>query len=70
MINYLDLLAIWKKIDTNLDRAKNAYEDAFKKLSSGRGSAITLAENMKSLGAKTAKQIDVEEPLKLERETK
>ena len=59
-----------KKIDTNLDKAKSSYEEAFKKLSSGRGNAINLAEKMKDLGAKTNKQIDVEETLKLEKDDK
>jgi DNA recombination protein RmuC len=44
-------------IDTGLSRARKAYDDAFKQLSTGRGSALSIAEDMKELGAKTAKSI-------------
>lgn len=49
-----------KKIDKNLINAKNAYDDAFNQLSDGRGSALSIAEDMKEMGAKTTKQIKVE----------
>ena len=47
-------------IDKGLNSAKKAYDDAFKQLSTGRGNAISIAEDMKSLGAKTVKEIGVE----------
>ena len=49
-----------KKIDKNLINAKSAYDDAFNQLSDGRGSALSIAEDMKEMGAKTTKQIKVE----------
>ena len=55
-------------IDKGLSSAKRAYDEAFKQLSSGRGNAISIAEDMKSLGAKTVKEIGVdvrEQELKL-----
>ena len=49
-----------KKIDKNLINARSAYDDAFNQLSDGRGSALSIAEDMKEMGAKTTKQIKVE----------
>ncbi|MDR2098535.1 MAG: DNA recombination protein RmuC [Rickettsiales bacterium] len=49
-----------KKVDNSLLGARKAYDDAFAQLSTGRGSAISIAEGMKALGAKTAKSIDVD----------
>ena len=49
-----------KKIDKNLINAKSAYDDAFNQLSDGRGSALSIAEDMKEMGAKTTKQIKVD----------
>lgn len=46
-----------KKIGDNLDKAKDAYSDAFNKLSSGNGNLIGRVEVLKKLGAKTSKQI-------------
>lgn len=46
-----------KTIDRGLKQANNAYENAMTKLA-GRGSALSQAENMKKLGAKTGKAID------------
>ncbi len=48
-----------ENIDKGLIGARKAYDDAFKQLSSGRGNAISLAESMKDLGAKTNKDIAV-----------
>lgn len=47
-----------KKIGDNLDKTKDAYNDAFNKLSSGNGNLVGRVETLKKLGAKTAKQID------------
>ena len=48
-----DLLSIGKKMND----AKSSYEDAMKKLSSGKGNLIRRAETIKELGAKTTKDI-------------
>lgn len=45
-----------KAIERGLNQASNAYNNAMTKLS-GRGSALSQAENMKKLGAKTGKAI-------------
>ena len=47
-----------KKIGDNIDRAKENYNDAFSKLSSGSGNLIGRVENLRKLGAKTTKVID------------
>ena len=47
-------------IDKGLSSARKAYEEAYKQLSSGRGNAISIAEDMKALGAKTVKDIGIE----------
>ena len=52
-----DLLSIGKKMND----AKNSYDDAMKKLSSGKGNLIRRAETIKELGAKTTK--DISQPL-------
>ncbi len=49
-----------ENIDKGLNTAKKAYDEAFKQLSCGRGNAISIAEDMKSLGAKTVKEIGVD----------
>ncbi len=47
-----------KKIDSALDSSKKSYENAINKLSSGKGNAISVAEKLKALGAKTSKNIN------------
>lgn len=49
-----------KKIDKGLISAKNAYDEAFNQLSDGRGSAISIAEDMKAKGARTIKSIGID----------
>ncbi|MBN2161229.1 MAG: DNA recombination protein RmuC [Spirochaetes bacterium] len=54
-----DLLQIGKCIDN----ARGSYDDALKKLSTGRGNILSMAEKMKEMGAKASKQLpmDVDE---------
>jgi len=47
-----------KRVGESLDKAKEQYNDAFGKLSSGSGNLIGKVENLKKLGAKTSKQIE------------
>lgn len=47
-------------IDKALINARSSYDEALKKLATGRGNAIVLAERMKTLGAKAAKKLPVE----------
>ena len=42
-------------IGKHLDKSKDAYETAFKRLSSGRGNLVKRSEELKTLGAKTKK---------------
>ncbi len=48
-----------KDIEKNIDRAKESYSLAFGQLSSGKGNALSIAEKMKEMGAKTNKTIGV-----------
>ena len=47
-----------KKIGDNLDRSKEAYNEAFGKLSTGSGNLVGRVEVLRKLGAKASKQID------------
>lgn len=49
----VDLIDVGKRLDS----AKNGYEGAMNKLSTGRGNLITSVEKLKKLGAKTQKSI-------------
>ena len=51
-----DLIEVGKK----MDGAKSSYEDAMKKLSTGRCNLVRSAEKIKSLGATTTKSIPVQ----------
>ncbi len=53
-VNFVDSFT---DIDKHLDRARNSYETAFKKLSSGRGNLVGQAEKLRELGVKTKKQL-------------
>ncbi len=54
---FVRLLEDLEKVGSNINRASNSYQDAVKKLSSGKGNLIARVENIKKLGAKTSKQI-------------
>lgn len=45
------------EVGKNLDKARGSYDDAVKKLSTGKGNAIRQAELLKSLGVKPSKVI-------------
>ncbi len=47
-------------VGAGLQRAEKAYEDAHKKLTSGRGDLITQAEQLKSMGVTTKKSLPAE----------
>ncbi|MGC6480939.1 MAG: DNA recombination protein RmuC [Porticoccaceae bacterium] len=44
-------------IGKHLDKSKDAYETAFKRLSKGRGNLVKRSEELKALGAKTKKAL-------------
>lgn len=44
-------------VGKNLDAARNSYEEAYKKLSTGKGNAIRQAEMLKGLGVKPSKSM-------------
>jgi len=47
----------FEKVGTQLNRAQDTWQEAFKKLSKGRGNVISQAEQMKSYQAKTGKAL-------------
>ncbi len=49
-----------RKVGDSLDKASASYDEAVKKLSSGKGNALSLAQKMVTLGAKSGKKIAVE----------
>jgi DNA recombination protein RmuC len=55
--SFVRLIEDLEKVGTNIDRAGKSYEEAIKKLSTGRGNLITRVENIKKLGAKASKVI-------------
>lgn len=46
-----------ENVGSSLNKTKENYDKAFKKLYSGKGNAIDIAEKMKTLGAKSTKEI-------------
>lgn len=55
---FVGFISDLKRIGDNLDKAKENYNDAFGKLSSGSGNLVGRVENLRKLGARTARQID------------
>jgi len=52
-VNFSDSLT---EIGTNLNKARNSYEIAVKRLSTGKGNLISQAQKIKTLGIKTKKE--------------
>lgn len=46
------------KIGRSMDSAKDTYEEAMNKLTTGKGNLISRVENIQKLGAKTSKSLD------------
>lgn len=47
-----------KKVGDQIERSREAYNDAYSKLSTGSGNLVGRVETLKKLGAKATKQID------------
>lgn len=54
---FVGFLDDMKSIETGIDKLKTVYDNAYKKLSSGRGNLIEKTKNLKTLGAKTSKML-------------
>lgn len=50
-----------EEVGRHIDKASAVYEEAHKKLSSGKGNLVSRVEGIKDLGVKTAKRLKVEE---------
>lgn len=55
---FASFLSDLKRVGESLDKARDAYGEAFNKLSSGNGNIVGKIEALKKLGAKASKQID------------
>ena len=58
LVNFVEDL---ENIGNHLDKATLAYEEAYKKFSTGRGNVLSRVENIRELGVKTAKKLQIEE---------
>ena len=54
---FVRMLEDLEKVGVNLERSNRLFQDAIKKLSTGRGNLISRVENIKKLGAKASKSI-------------
>ncbi len=53
---FVNFVTDLEKVGQSINTTQERYNDAFKKLSEGRGNLIKRAEDLKQLGAKTSKQ--------------
>lgn len=56
-----DFLKSLEEMGKRIDQLQEAYDKSMKQLGSGRGNLLSRAEKMKSLGARTTKQISLSE---------
>ena len=54
---FVNFVADLELIGARLTSTQTAYQDAFNKLTSGRGNLVKRAEDMKALGAKVSKSL-------------
>jgi len=54
---FVRMLEDLEKVGVNIERSNRSFQDAIKKLSTGKGNLISRVENIKKLGAKTSKSI-------------
>ncbi|MBR2325920.1 MAG: DNA recombination protein RmuC [Alistipes sp.] len=50
-----------ESVGAHIDKASDAYNEAYKKLSTGKGNVLSKVEGIKELGLKTSKQLSVSE---------
>ena len=50
-----------ENVGLNIDKASDAYNEAYKKLSTGKGNVLSKVKGIKELGIKTSKQLSVSE---------
>ena len=54
---FVRMLEDLEKVGINIERSNRSFQDAIKKLSTGKGNLISRVENIKKLGAKASKSI-------------
>ena len=57
---FVNFVGDLEDIGKHLDKANAVYEEAFKKFSTGKGNILSRVENIRELGAKTAKKLKIE----------
>ena len=57
---FVNFVGDLEDIGKHLDKANTVYEEAFKKFSTGKGNILSRVENIRELGAKTAKKLKIE----------
>ena len=50
-----------EEVGRHIDKASATYEEAYKKLSTGKGNLLSRVENIRELGVKTSKKLKIEE---------
>lgn len=54
---FIGFLQDFQNIEVNLDKAKNSYHEALRKMRDGRGNLISRAEKLKALGITSQKEV-------------
>ena len=58
---FVNFVGDLEEVGKHIDKASAVYEEAHKKLSSGKGNILSRVEGIKELGVKTAKRLKIEE---------
>lgn len=58
---FVNFVGDLEEVGRQLNKANEAYDEAHKKLSTGRGNLLSKVEGIRSLGLKTAKRLNIEE---------
>ena len=58
---FVNFVSDLEEVGKHIDKASAVYEEAHKKLSSGKGNLLSRVEGIKELGVKTAKRLKIEE---------
>ena len=57
---FVNFVGDLEEVGRHIDKANVVYEEAYKKLSSGKGNLLSRVEGIRELGAKTAKRLKVD----------
>jgi len=57
---FVNFVGDLEEVGKHIDKANVVYEEAYKKLSSGKGNLLSRVEGIRELGVKTAKKLKVD----------